>query len=257
MKRRSHLLILMFLLPFLAFAQSDKMETERPGESLNPETVLKSHFQLEAGFRLERNKNEDEPDNKYLYPTLFLKYGVTKKLELGMLIEDEADYENTPQKHRVARGFLPLKLGVKYNLLKGKGIVPKTSVIAGADIPKFASGDFKGDFVAPLFRLAMENTISKKVFVVYNIGEEWQEDDVHGEFSYSLCPQLEVSEKCQLFAEISGHVCNNRTAENLLDAGFLYQVKPNVQFDFSAGTGISRSAADYFAEIGFSFRLPR
>ena len=257
MKKLKNLLSAVILLPFCCLAQSDEMETDRPSESFTPTIVLKKHFQVEAGFRKEYDNNEGERSNEYLYPTALLKYGVSKKLELRLLIEEEADYDYIPEKHKTAAGLQPVKLGFKYNLFDEKGALPKTSVIARADIPKFASPDFKGDFVAPLFRLAMENSLTKKLSLVYNIGEEWEEDDVHGEFFYSIGPQLEITDKFKIFAEVFGNLSKEQTAKNTFDAGFLYQVTPNFQFDVFGGTALSDNAPDNFIEAGISLRLPR
>ncbi|HKG69083.1 MAG TPA: transporter, partial [Segetibacter sp.] len=203
------------------------------------------------------DKNDVEHSDEYLFPSAFLKYGLTKKLELRMLIEQETDYSYTPEKHKTAGGLEPVKVGFKYNLFDEKGLIPKTSVIARADIPKLASRDFKTDFVAPFFRLAMENSLSKKLSLIFNIGEEWEEDDVHGEFFYSLSPQLEITDKLKIFAEVLGYVSREQTAKNTFDAGLLYQVLPNLQFDIFGGVAISENAPDNFIELGISFRLPK
>lgn len=257
MQRLKIFLLTVGILPLIVAAQSEEMETDRPSESFSPSTVLKKHFQIEAGFRKEYEDGEDEHTDKYLYPTALLKYGLTKKLELRMLIEEETDYEFVPEKHKSAGGIEPVKIGFKYNLFDEKGIIPKTSVIARADIPKLASADFKGDFVAPLFRLAMENSLSKNLSLVYNIGEEWQEDDVHGQFFYSISPQYEVTKKLKVFAELFANLAKAQEAEHSIDAGLLYQVKPNLQFDIFGGLAISKSAPDNFIEMGISFRLPK
>jgi len=91
---------------------------------------------------------------------------------------------------------------------------------------------------------------------VYNIGEEWEPDDVHGRFFYSFSPELELSEKLKAFAEVYGYTSKFQEAENTLDAGFLYQFKPNLQFDLCGGIGIAKAATDNFIELGMSFRLP-
>lgn len=255
MKKLKNFLLVVSIFPIVALCQSDKMETDRPSESLNPNVVLKNHFQIEAGFRKEHDNNEEEPDDKYLRPSVSLKYGLIKKLELRILLEDEVDYENTPQKHKTAGGLQPLKIGCKYNLFDENGVIPKTSVIARADIPGLASPDFKGDFVAPVFRLAMENLLTKKLSITYNIGEEWKEDNVHGEFFYSLSPELEITDKLKIFAEVFGYASKQQSAKNSFDAGLLYLVKPNIQFDLFAGKAISKNASDNFIELGISFRL--
>ncbi|HEX8278404.1 MAG TPA: transporter, partial [Segetibacter sp.] len=231
MKKLINIFKIVCLLPLAAIAQDDNLETDRPSESFTPTVMLKNHFQIEAGFRKEHDKNEGERSDEYLFPSASLKYGLTKKLEVRMLIEEEADYNYTPEKHKTAGGLEPVKVGFKYNLFDEKGLLPKTSVIARADIPKLASQDFKSDFVAPFFRLAMETSLSKKLSLVYNVGEEWEEDDVHGEFFYSFSPQLEITDKIKIFAEAFGYVSKEQTAKNTFDAGLLYQVIPNLQFD--------------------------
>ncbi len=257
MKKLKNILKVVCLLPLAAAAQNDNMETDRPSESFSPAVVLKNRFQVEAGFRKEHDNNEGESSNEYLYPSASFKYGLNKKLELRVLIEEEADYEYTPDKHKTASGLEPIKVGFKYNLFDEKGALPKTSLIAMADIPKLASPDFKGDFVAPLFRLAMENSLTKKLSLIYNIGEEWEEDDVHGEFFYSLSPQFEITDKFKVFAEVFGYISKEQDAKNTFDAGLLYQVTPNLQFDIFGGAAISKNAPDNFVELGISVRLPK
>src|SRR3954469_9736207 len=140
------IVIAVCLLPLAVLAQKDNIETDRPSESLTPTTVLKNRFQVETGFRREHNNDEGQRQDEYLYPAALLKYGLTKKLELRVLIENEVDYEYNPGKEKSAGGLEPIKLGVKYNLFDEKGMLPKTSVIARADLPKWASPDFKSDF---------------------------------------------------------------------------------------------------------------
>ncbi|MDB5245986.1 MAG: hypothetical protein JWQ40_380 [Segetibacter sp.] len=243
------------ILPFVTLGQKTEMETDRPSESFTPSVVLKNHFQVEAGFRKEHDKGEQT--DRYFYPSALLKYGLVKRMEFTVLIEEEADYELKPEKHLTKRGLEPVKVGLKYNLLDEKGILPKTSLVVRGDIPTFASPDFKGDFVAPLFRLVMESSITKKLSVIYNVGEEWEDDDVHGRFFYSFSPQLEITGKLKVFAEAFGHVSKQQKPENTIDAGFLYQVLPNLQFDIFAGLGTSKKAPDNFVEMGVSFRLPK
>ncbi|MBA2761838.1 MAG: transporter [Segetibacter sp.] len=260
MKSLYILLLLMTLVPLISQAQEedqDEMETDRPSLSFTPKTVVKNRFQVEAGFQKQYDKTNGQCMEEYLYPTVFLKYGLTKKLELHVLIEDEGDYEYNPNKHKVASGIEPVQVGFKYNLFEEKGALPNTSIIAGAAFPKLASPDFKSDYVAPAFRLAMQNSLSKKIQLQYNAGVEWVPDDVHAKYLLTLCPQLELSNKLQVFAEIYSQFSSEETPDYRSDAGLLYKVTRNLQFDISGGLGITKSAPDSFFEVGVSFRLPR
>jgi hypothetical protein len=76
-------------------------------------------------------------------------------------------------------------------------------------------------------------------------------------FFYSFSPQLEITDKLKIFAEAFGYVSKEQTAKNTFDAGLLYQVIPNLQFDIFGGVAISENAPDNFIELGISFRLPK
>jgi hypothetical protein len=255
---RNLLLLLISMSPFFVQAQEDKdeMETDRPSQTLTPKTVVKNRFQFEGGIQKQYDRSNDLQTEQYLYPTALLKYGFTANLELRVLIEDEGDYEHIPDKHKVASGIKPLVVGIKYNLLKEKGALPNTSIIARAALPKVASEDFKGDYLAPGIRLAMQNTLSKKVSLVYNAAAQWDPDDVHAKYIVTLCPQIKLTDKLQTFVELYSFYSSEETADYRCDAGFLFKIKPNVQVDISGGLGISKSSPDSFIEAGLSFRLP-
>ncbi len=259
MKNLYILFLLITIAPLISKAQEedkDEMQTDRPSLSFTPQTVVKNRFQLEAGFQKQYDKTNGQRTEEYLYPTVFLKYGLTKKLELRVLIEDEGDYEYTPNKHKVASGIEPVQVGFKYNLFEEKGGLPNTSIIAGAVIPKLASPDFKSDYVAPAFRLAMQNTLSKKVQLQYNAGVEWEPEDVHANYLLTLCPQFELTNKLQVYAEVYSQFSSEETPDYRTDAGLLYKVTRNLQFDISGGLGITKIAPNSFIEVGVSFRLP-
>ncbi len=248
------------LVPIVSNAQEedkDEMETDRPSLSLTPTTVLKNRFQLEAGFQKQHDKTNGQHTDEYVYPLALLRYGLTKKLELRVIIEEEGDYEYNPTKQKVASGIEPVQVGFKYNLFEEKGALPKTAIIARAAFPKFASPDFKSDYVAPAFRLAMQNSLSKKIQLQYNAGVEWEPEDVHANYLLTLSPQLVLSNQLQVFAEISSQFSSEEGPDHRWDAGLLYKVTRNLQFDISGGLGITKSAPDNFIEVGVSFRLPR
>jgi hypothetical protein len=256
---RKIILLLITIIPFITRAQKedkDEMETDRPSQTSTPNTVVKNRFQFEGGVQKQHDISNGHHTDDYLYPTALLKYGLTNKLELRLLIEDEGDYEHTPSKQKVASGIKPLKVGLKYNLFKEKGALPNTSIIARAALPKVASEDFKGDYVAPAFRLAMQNSLSKKVTLAYNIAAQWEADDVHAQYAITLCPQIKMTDKLNAFAEVYSFYSSQETADYRCDAGFMYKIKPNIQVDISGGLGISKSSPDSYVEAGFSFRLP-
>jgi len=259
MRKLLTLLLLSASVPIITIAQnkeSEEMETDRPSHSLTPKTVVENRFQAEVGVQKEFDKSNGLKEENYLYPTALLKYGLSKKLEVRVLIEDEGDYAYIPNKQKISSGIKPVRVGLKYNLMEKKGAMPTTSIIANAAIPKFASPDFKGDYVAPAFRLAMENSLSKKVSLVYNLGVQWEPEDVHAQYLYTICPEFEITDKLSAFAEVYGFFSSEESADHRFDGGLFYKLKPNFQIDFSGGLGITKTSPDSFIEAGISFRLP-
>ena len=61
------------------FAQEDKIESDRPGETQTAEIVEKGYLQAEVGFTKQL---ENKQDRVYYHPLANLKYGLTKRIEL-------------------------------------------------------------------------------------------------------------------------------------------------------------------------------
>jgi hypothetical protein len=256
MKKNQLVLLFACFVSLVVKAQIPKMETDRPGQSVTPHITLKNALQFETGLSGQYGKIDGQEHDEFLYPTALVKYGLAKKAELFMLIKMEGDYDFTPAKHKTGGGLQPLQLGIKYNLVDEKGALPKTAVIATAALPKIASPDFKSDFVATTFILAMENSFSKKFSLTYNAGIQWEPADVHALYLYTLTPQFEISDRLTVFGELYGFISTIESADHRLNAGLSYRIVPNLQVDFSGGIGITKTSPDSFVEAGFSFRIP-
>ena len=252
------LLIFLFVcyIPLTSMAQED-METDRPGKSTTAYTTVKKSFLFEVGYNKVFDKIDGEKQQEYLYPTTWTRYGLTKKIELRLLMEIEGDYKFTPLKQKTAGGLKPVELGFKYNFIKEKGWLPQTSLMVNAGIPKWASKDFEGNFVVPEFILLMQNSLTEKLSLTYNVGVIWEADDVHAKYLYTFTPQLEILEKLKIFTEIYGLLSPIEHPVHRWDAGMSYLVKPNLQIDFSAGSGFNKNLPNSFFEFGVSFRVPR
>ncbi len=65
-----------------------------------------------------------------------------------------------------------------------------------------------------------------------------------------------LTEKLGMYVESYGLINSNTFPENMLDAGFTYSIRNNLQVDVSGGIGISEDAIDNFISAGLSWRLP-
>jgi hypothetical protein len=249
-------LFLFCTLPLLSSAQYDDIETDRPGRSTGSAITPKKMFQFEVGMRRQYDDQDGEKQQEYLYPTLLAKYGLSKKMELRVVVENRRDYSFVPEKEQTAHGLTPVHVGIKYNLLESKGAIPNSSILLRAALHRLASPDFKGERVAPAFVLLMDSKVSDNVSITYNAGVEWETDDSHAHYLYSITPQVSLTDKIKVFAEVYGLLFRRDAPEHSIDAGLLYFIAPNFQLDLSGGVAVIHSAPNSFVEFGCSFRLP-
>lgn len=232
------------------FSQTENIVTDRPDQTESPAIVAPKHIQVENGFSIE-NVNDDSKNT--IFHTSLWRYGVNDNFELRM-ITDLRQSEGIGYK---VNGFTPIKLGFKSKLSEEAGIWPQLSFIGHIAIPTLASDAFKSDFYAPSFRFAMQNTLSKKVGLGYNIGAEWDGVSAEPSFLYTISSSISITEKLGCFFEWYGFLPQTGSADNRADTGLTYFITPNFMIDVSGGIGLSSGSPDSFISGGFSFRLPR
>jgi len=141
------------------------------------------------------------------------------------------------------------------NLVHEKGILPTTSFIGHLTIPRLASENFQATYFAPAFRFTMQHTLSEKFALAYNLGAEWDGESPEPIFIYTLTTGYSISEKFGAYVEAYGFVPQISMSDHRFDGGLNYLFRPNILFDISGGVGLTENAPDYYAALGFSFRL--
>jgi Putative MetA-pathway of phenol degradation len=225
------------------------IQLDRPDQTECPFIVPAKHFQAEMGFVYEK---VNKATTSIIAPTILWKYGINNSTELRLITESETVRTN---KTINTQGISPVKIGFKTKICEEKGIIPTTSFIGHLALPKAASKDYKADFVAPLFRFVMQHTISNKLSLSYNIGAEWDGIDPEETFIYTLTAGYSFTEKLGGYIESYGFVPQIASSRHLLDGGLTYLIKNNVMLDVSGGFGLTPETQNWFAGLGFSFRL--
>ena len=242
------LILLLFFANSIIAQQLEPIEADRPDQTETPSIVPTGMFQVESGFTFEKNTKNSYSN---ALPSTLWKYGVNKIIELRLITEfiyEEIENEKFS-------GLNPILLGFKINILKEKGIVPKTSFIGHIALPKLASSKYKADYIAPEFRFTMQHTLSKKISLGYNLGAEWDGFSTKPTFIYTLTSGYKISNKLGFYAEVFGYAPQNQIAYHNIDGGFTYLINNNFMVDLSSGFGITKNAPKHYFAIGFSFRI--
>lgn len=231
----------------------ERITTDRPDKTEVATLTPLHYFQGEFGFNKENEKGEDYD---LIHPTGLIKYGISKIFELRMEGEFVTEYRQLIPEPTTETGLRPLELGFKAALIKEqKNIIPKTSIIAHAAIPVFASDKFRSDHVAPKFVFTMENDFTKHVGVSYNLGMQWDGYNPDPAWLYSLSLGFDMGKNWEGYVEGYGGAIKNEIPENGIDGGIIYYISDDVKVDANGGFGVSNSGPRNFFGVGISFRF--
>ncbi|SNS77865.1 Putative MetA-pathway of phenol degradation [Ekhidna lutea] len=240
------LLVLLFVLGTgVSMAQdSDPIVTDRPTQSAATSVVSQGNFILEYGF-LRETLVDDVFNNTYA--NFHLRYGVIDGVELRVT-QNYVGFKNNIDDTSES-GLSPLTLGTKVYLLEENGAVPEISVIGQVTL---ANGDnmFKPSRAIPEIRFNFANALSDKFSLGYNLGMSFPEDQSTS--FYTAVLGYALADGWTLFAEPYGFFYDGN-ADHRFNTGIIFLAKNRLQFDVSAGWGLSDISPDSFVGFGASF----
>lgn len=71
-----------------AIGQEEKIQADRPGETLTPQLTKRGYFQVETGFEREQ---KNKTDYLVTHPEVLLKYGLSNRFELRAALFAESE----------------------------------------------------------------------------------------------------------------------------------------------------------------------
>ena len=187
--RKTIILAAVFFVTILSYAQdsittisgnSDKtvyhFSSTRPSFAEGILLVPSGKVQVELGAAYNYfNGNSHEIQ----HPNFFLKYGISKYFELR-INGDATTYKSDTG---TLTGLHPVFIGMKIKMIDAKRYAPGSSFIGGLSVNIIATKNFKTKYVAPYFKITMEQFLPKNVGLVYNYGLIWNGENEIGRAS--------------------------------------------------------------------------
>lgn len=235
------------------FAQTEKIDTDRPDQTESAVLVPKKWVQFEMGFSKQVNSASE---NEFQHPTLLSKYGISRRIEFRLIttIQTNTDFSN-PLIKKTNTGLTPVEIGAKIALWEENKLLPKTSLIFHVGIPRLASAAYRADHLAPNFRFTMQHSLTKNIGLGYNAGAEWDGINKEATWIYTFAPGINIGKKWYAYIEAFGFISKVNNPEHSLDGGIAYYIKPDFKIDLSSGFGISKAAPDWYVAVGGSIRF--
>lgn len=247
--------LIVYLCSYVLYAQSESEEliTDRPDQTESSHLVPKGTIQVETGFVLE----EDHEQTNYTYNTSLFRIGINEHFEFRVITElIGSRFTDVLGNETTVSGLAPFTLGTKIFIAEADGWIPQVAFFTHVT---FRNGkeEFKQDYIASDFRFAVEYDLGDRFSLGTNLGVEWGGVSPNATGIYTLVLGMGATERLGFFAEFYGFVTEQiDQPDHRFNGGLTYLIADRLQFDFSAGVGISDISPDHFISTGLSFRLP-
>jgi hypothetical protein len=239
--------------------QAEPFVADRPGEAETTSIVSQGAFQVEGGFRFERQTGGDDPDtDTTTVPELLLRIGILPIAELrlsaeGFVHEDRAGASN----HSSGSD---LELGAKLRCFDQDGLRPATALLAVLTFPTGGRA-VTSDGIDPGGRLLLNWGLGERFGLDANLLVAGPTQGVNDsrrvlELQPSLSLEASITQRSGVFIEYYSTLkASGEEDEHSIDSGVTYLMSDDVQIDLSAGVGLNRAAPDFFIGAGVAWRF--
>jgi hypothetical protein len=234
-----------------ASAQEAELVTDRPDQTESAVVVPVGSVQIETGVLYVN----DYYRWTFSLPTTLLRVGVMDDLELRFTGEYVHDKYQLGFTDYVDQGIAGVSAGAKIAITEESGFIPAAAFIGHLSLP-VGSPAFRPKYVAPDFRFAFSHALGDGFSVAANLGGEWDGDGGSGAGIYTFTLAFDLWEDWGGYIEAFGSMWGDSRPSHLLDGGVTILTAPNFQFDASFALPFTERGPDYYANIGFSWRLP-
>ena len=249
------LFILVFYLSEITQAQFyETIRSGRPGQSIGVSTVGKGIFQIQSGIDHfgHTNHNSDIKGSGFLTNTV-LRYGLTEAFEVGTFFEYKTESITDNNITYSQNGLSNMMIGLRYQIAKGKGILPSIGFQFRMRIPVL-SMPYQINDIAPSFVFVTSQQLSKSFTLITNLGSSWNGNDAIPTGLYTINLSCAFTDTFGAFLENYGSLTQG-VFETRFDTGVAWLMTPNLQLDLLGGLGSNHGLKDYFISTGFSWRI--
>lgn len=241
------------------------MDRDGPGTTESPYTVDAGHFQIEltlVDYTYDRKSfnGMTRRFEEWDIAPMNLKLGLLNQLDAQLVLEPyDLLYERKDGSRVTRRGFGDTKFRLKYNFWGNDG---GRSAFAATPYVKFPTSQegignrgVEGGLVLPL-EVELPSDFYLGLTTRFDAVRNERERGYHAEFVNSIEFGHDLIGNLSGYLEFFSVVSTERDAdwEGTFDPGLIYNVTKNLQFNVGVNIGLTRSADDWAAFAGMTWR---
>jgi hypothetical protein len=247
--RRHILFTVAFLLYAVSSNAQDNLQSDMGDQ--NAQLLNKNETQVEVAAIANRF---DDKSGSALNGSVFLRYGIAKKLELRAFVQDGYDRDKFMQ--RTIQSFNPLSVGAKVSVLKDNDHLPDVALAAYMNIPATEHTSEQSIHWSPALFLILEKELNNKQWdLLANTG--FQQNSFSKDVVWQAVGRVKYQglKKMDLTLELTENYQPHEEPAHCLDMGWAYDINKDVELNASAGGTIFTHDANQFVCIGLSVRM--
>jgi hypothetical protein len=229
------------------------INTHRPGVYIGPGVVGSRTFQVEAGFGFNRQRYFNVLwVSEMQIPALELRFGILPNTEISLNTAlFTSEYPNST-------GNMPPTIAIKTLLCKPQGLRPAIALRTGITLPGLVTTDYL-DINRPAFSMIFVGKwkAGLKNAIFLNTGVQQNGYSSQLILPFAVAYERQLSENLTSYGEVAFTFFNPSGVTMRTDAGLYLALSPNLQVDFSTGIDLSGGLQGWFAEAGFSAKIPQ
>ncbi len=164
-----------------------------------------------------------------------------------------------------ATGLPPITFGLKVKMLDAKKNATGASFIGGMNISYAATKNMRPKYLAPFFRICMQQYLPENFGMMYNYGLFWTGNDAKPTYNFAVNTHYtavvkQTSSKhhqIRSFLEFYLLYPHGQSPDLRANTGFAYLLNEFVQLDFSVGCGLLPKSPRLISSLGLAIRFPK
>lgn len=232
--------------------------TDRPDFTEASSTVGCGVAQLEMGYTYIHDNDSGDRTASHSYPEPLLRYGIFADwLEFRILQSFTSEKVNGVNDS----GASDLYLGFKIGLTPQECLLPEMAIIPQMFVPTGSRGFTNDEFLPGLnwiYAWDINDSISTAGSTQFNRVIDDLTADEYTEWAQSWTVAYSLTDKLGAYTEwfaLFPHNSNTAKPEHYFNGGFTILLSNDIQWDIRVGTGLNKSADDYFVGSGISIRF--
>ncbi len=248
-----------FLYTLIAIAQDSskvsskklkEMEVDMPDETQETDLIEKGHWQIETAY-LHNIYKEGNPSS--VGQGLF-RYGVSKHLELRLLIEAGSELERYIEE--TVQSTYPAAASAKILLVKDNKYLPDITLVSYLQLPIYKASKDKKAYWSPSFLLAFQNKLGSKWKLEYNAGIQQEAYSTQWAWIGNASLHYKLTDQLEIFTEYFAQYQSGENPQHNVGGGLAYQLNNNIEFFAMAGGTVDYAESNHYYNGGIAFRLP-